>query len=438
LCDDGPGSSDPRDFFIINNHLYFFAETANTGRELYITDGTRETTRLIRDTIVGPDGQEFSRNVFGNDTEKYFLGPNSEIWRTDGTHSGTEIAVPLGADFNGILGYIDEDLIYVSGIELFKINSTSNEPTLIHTFDESCRQIRNLVPEFQFGSVDPADAILLSVFCSVHTSNTSNYSAWVTDGTSAGTSPIPGFATGLAIFFGELNGRYYFEVLCNIRDCQESLVHTDGYSTTTVINEESRATIRVGSALVNNELAFRWSYEIWLTDGTERNTRPLTDFGMAQKGLANIGDNLLYFQGRNFESINELWISDGTAIGTRKHTGFGASTYVTGLTIGNRHYFLLDNENDAIELWVIDSSLAAPRELAAFNRNTVPPAGGFNLTAEGQRLYFRGSDRVWHSDGTVGETFPLIYTSPEVFQGPVMSFLNAIYYLLMDDDEEEK
>jgi len=437
--DDGPGSSDPRDFFIINDHLYFFAETANTGRELYTTNGNREFTRLIRDTIVGPDGQQpFINAIFGDNTEKYFLGPNSEIWRTDGTHSGTAIAVSPNTDFNGILGYIDGDLIYSNGIKLFRINSISNEPILIHTFEERCR-IRNLVTEFQFGSVDPVDAVFLSLFCPVHTLNTSNYSAWITDGTSAGTSPIPGFATGLAIFFGELNERHYFEVLCNIRDCEESLVHTDGYSTTTVINGENRlGSIRGRSVILNNELVFDWNNETWLTDGTERNTRPLTDFSARQAGRANLGDNIVFFQGESFDSRNELWISDGTVSGTRRNTSFGASNYVAGQTIGNKHYFLLDSENGAIELWVIDSSLAPPRKLAAFSRNTRPPTISFNLTAEGQRLYFRGSDRIWHSDGTVGETFPLIYTSPEVFQGPVMPFLNAIYHLLMDDDEEQK
>lgn len=85
-------------FEIYNNKLYFTAQTADSGLELWSTDGTVSGTTLVKDIFVGTSSAfnptyDPHFTVFNN---KLFFVANDgvvgyELWSTDGTTSGTAL-----------------------------------------------------------------------------------------------------------------------------------------------------------------------------------------------------------------------------------------------------------------------------------------------------------------------------------------------------------
>lgn len=88
----GINSSNPNNFIVYNNLLYFRATQSSTGEELWVTDGTPEGTERVID--INPGSSSSSPNQFtiiGN--ELYFVANDGvygqELWKTDGTPEGT-------------------------------------------------------------------------------------------------------------------------------------------------------------------------------------------------------------------------------------------------------------------------------------------------------------------------------------------------------------
>lgn len=106
--------------FIMNNKLYFVAETPAEGKELWVTDGTAAGTQLVKDIIAGSGGSNPS-NFVQYRYHTYFSADNAtgdrQVFWTDGTTTGTTAIMPVGglidplttggftgfADYNGSL-----------------------------------------------------------------------------------------------------------------------------------------------------------------------------------------------------------------------------------------------------------------------------------------------------------------------------------------------
>lgn len=63
---EGTEGSNPQHFTILNDSLYFTATDAQAGNELYVTDGTPEKTHLVGDFVVGTDGSYISDMIAYN------------------------------------------------------------------------------------------------------------------------------------------------------------------------------------------------------------------------------------------------------------------------------------------------------------------------------------------------------------------------------------
>lgn len=82
---------------------YFMASNDASGDELWVTDGTREGTMMIKDINAGSEGS-LPANLIGVGGSVYFtattVAEGTEIWVTDGTETGTTLLIDLfeGAD----------------------------------------------------------------------------------------------------------------------------------------------------------------------------------------------------------------------------------------------------------------------------------------------------------------------------------------------------
>ncbi len=92
--------------FVWNNNIYFNAGTRISGGEPWVSDGTREGTRMLKDIMPGINGSfhstdylEVSRYFHLFRDRLWFCADDGihgyEVWSTDGTTSGTQLALDL-------------------------------------------------------------------------------------------------------------------------------------------------------------------------------------------------------------------------------------------------------------------------------------------------------------------------------------------------------
>ena len=111
-----------RNFTEFNDRLYFNANDGEDNDELWVTDGTAEGTQLVKD--INPEGGSSPRNFTVLNDHLYFgaRGENGEeLWVTDGTAEGTKLVADInpGERNNGFANSSSPTNFIVFGDELF-------------------------------------------------------------------------------------------------------------------------------------------------------------------------------------------------------------------------------------------------------------------------------------------------------------------------------
>ena len=102
----GTANSFPGDFTVMKvgtkRVLFFAASDGTSGRELWRSDGSGAGTRRVKDITAGGDGSTPSELVVMKVGTRQLLylrasdaGGGSELWRSDGTKSGTRLAADI-------------------------------------------------------------------------------------------------------------------------------------------------------------------------------------------------------------------------------------------------------------------------------------------------------------------------------------------------------
>jgi ELWxxDGT repeat protein len=190
----------------LNNKLYFFADNFADGRELWVTDGTRDGTKLLKD--INPDRSSsldfYGLTKFNN--KLYFSaddGSNGrELWISDGTESGTQLLKDLNPgsyDFNGYsypessspkeffkfnnkLYFIADD--GVNGTELWVTDGTTNGTQLLKDINPQVFSNPRFFTEFN------------NKLYFVANDGVNGTELWVTDGTTNGTQLVADIRPG--------------------------------------------------------------------------------------------------------------------------------------------------------------------------------------------------------------------------------------------------
>jgi len=124
--------SNPNYFTEYNGKVYFAASNGLTnGTELWVTDGTEQGTKMLKDILPGTNSSNPERFVVVKN-KLYFFATNAsfnkEIWETDGTEAGTKSLASV-ASGSSLVSYND-NLYTVArlsnsdaiGVELYKVN----------------------------------------------------------------------------------------------------------------------------------------------------------------------------------------------------------------------------------------------------------------------------------------------------------------------------
>ena len=217
-------SSSPYDLTEFNDKLYFSANDGENGQELWVTDGTSSGTQLLVDIRPGTtyEGRFYYEVGYGSfpgdltefDGKLYFSANNGEsgreLWVSDGTGSGTQLLVDINSsssssprdltEFDGKLYFSADDS--ENGEELWVSDGTSSGTQLVADINSSSSSSPRDLTEFDGKLYFSAD------------DGENGEELWVSDGTSSGTQLVADINPGSSSFspfgFTEFDGKLYF------------------------------------------------------------------------------------------------------------------------------------------------------------------------------------------------------------------------------------
>ena len=211
-----PNSSNPQGLTAVGDTLFFAADDGVNGTELWQSDGTVSGTVLVKDIYSGSsydyDTYSYAPNSSNPQDLKdvggvlFFIADDGthgeELWRSDGTSSGTGLVKDIESGSEGNLSYypgltvVDDTLFFsasdgVYGRELWKSDGTEAGTVLvkdIHTGSDSYGDPNNSYPFYM-------QAVNGTLYFSAYTS-AAGRELWQSDGTAAGTVQMADVALG--------------------------------------------------------------------------------------------------------------------------------------------------------------------------------------------------------------------------------------------------
>jgi ELWxxDGT repeat protein len=432
----------PSGLAVLGDRVVFIANDGTHGREIWVSDGTRAGTSMLRDTKPGAEaGLTFYTLAAG--PYVYFSATDSahgtELWRTDGTPAGTELVADLVAGTGSSDAYpeaaIEGRLVFTTrfaGLEVWESDGSSAGTRRLASLDaQNVGLFAGLSDELLFVTGDGGGSNL-----------------WRSDRTEPGTLRIEEFETGAGSFPSILHpfgGRVAF----SLSDSDSpSLWASDGTGAGTVPLREMLTagggfTTRQSAAL-GGELFFaatepEHGMELWATDGSPEGTRLIRDIvpgGPDSHPFAMtpaLGQ--LFFAAWNGARL-ALFSTDGTGAGTHEvgqvspHTEGGAL-----LSAGGFLYLIAGDADHGGELWRTDGTDAGTVLVKDINPGPDSSAVSTLAALNGGAVFGAwdgGSWGLWKSDGTAAGTlrireFPSWLGGDLTAAGGLVYFTSGVY-----------
>lgn len=420
----------PAALFKVNSTLFFTAEDAIHGRELWRADGSEAGTELVKDIFPGSAGAAPANFVHVNGT-LFFTAEDGthgrELWKSNGTAEGTGLVKDIapGAGSFGLTQFTP-----VNGRLFFLVDDGTNGP-VIWVSDGTASGTQPLWASLGLEAAELTAANNQLFFTA--TDATHGRELWKSDGTDAGTTLVRDIVPGPTGSNGEIAYRQYL----------------------TAVN--GTLYLVADSVWEDSGVAFP---AIWKSDGTEAGTVLVYDAAgdpyFPPKELTNVNGTLFFSTDSPLCRCSDVWYTDGTPAGTHRIAGFQGAGYV-GFQ-GKTFFSGADpTGNPSIpvherELWYTDGSQAGTQLLKDIRPGTYEEYtndgtlevryGSFpeNLTVVNDWLFFTADDGVhgrelWKTGGAESNTALVADLNPGAASAEAASLvdLNGVLFFTAQD-----
>ena len=375
------------------------------GLELWRSDGTPSGTYRLKDINAG------KASSLEKDTEFLAVGSmmfftaddgvhGKELWKTDGTSAGTVMVkdintfgeIDLGTGISYTEGSFPDNLTNVNGTIFFRVSTTIYLASSTLWKTDGTRAGTVMVSSV--GGVNDLTRAGSLLFFSANDGVHGN-ELWKTDGTAAGTAMVKDINT-----FGEI-------------DLGTGISYTEDSSPDDLINVN-------GTVFFTARRDNPWDRRLWKTDGTAAGT---VELGAAVPlGNPIRAGGRLFFNEFDYNNHSKLWTSDGTAGGTKLLRDFGDGRVLRMSRFkGTLLVLVFGGTNDyGAELWRSDGSVAGTVRVRELQKLMARPNSFVGYLSEpvirDDGMYFSTavfpSGRIdetarialWRSDGTPAGT----------------------------------
>ena len=445
-------SSNPSDFTVAGDKLYFTADDGIHGRRLWMNNGISSKSIMIDNgakhsmsysikNIITVDGKVFFTSKLADNTER--LGARSIYVSYIGSDTATKIDDAVVDDRSWysftedkMIGF-NHKLFYVSLTRLNVYNPTTDKHEVIEDGSISILgYIDNTLYFLKNGDMlykwENQQSSMIKRFSSYiqYTKISGNKlfvladkekELWVFNKVNDSVNLLKTFSKSISNYFRKqlisFHGKLYF--IGNDSENGEALWVSDGTTDGTKffkdINHEGLS-IRLTEPFVHNDkFYFASGREPWVSDGTASGTKILEIrtgiYGSYPKGFTAF-NNKVYFEANNGNS-NNLYVTDGTESGTEQVTHYTSKDEFTigELTVFNKHLFFYGQSiEEGKEVWRSDGTESGTALFANISRTTKSSSReNTKYTKMGQYYYFSANDGnghrgmnypLWRTDGT--------------------------------------
>ncbi|MCC6786159.1 MAG: hypothetical protein IT457_25165 [Planctomycetes bacterium] len=383
--------------------FYFAARRADSGEELWRSDGTPSGTALVADLNPGTASSS-PRMLSPTPLGLFFVardaGNVDRLWLSDGTGAGTAI-VP-GISYPQALAGTTSGAVFTmyaaaTGRELHFSDGTANGPVLLADATPGT-----------VGSIVYDRGISLGARAVFYLSTPSDgFEPWVSDGSPAGTFRLRDIAPGAASSLPSSSLPY---------------LTRSGNRVWFVADDGSHGA------------------EPWVSDGTSNGTQLVADIvpGSAGSDPQAFGPTPsgAVFRATTVAAGTEPWISDGSAGGTRLLAdvvpGPNGSSPDQLFGVGTRYWFSATTSAAGAEPWVSDGTAPGTRLLADLGV-AIADSNPAEFVAAGARTVFVANDgtglEAFGSDGTAAGTQKLDLGTGSASPAELTSFQNFAWFI---------
>lgn len=468
------GDAEPRYLTNVNGTLYFTANTvvedgsgaSVTGHELWMTNGTEQTTIMVAEIVPGVMGSNpwslinvngvlyfeagsddnrglwtasgsgvsfvttvrmaspinVNGTVIFRGTDQLNQLKDSEIWRSNGSEGSTKLVKDIRGTDSSNPRYLTE----VNGTLYFAADDGVHGTELWKTFGSPLRT--ELVKDVEDGSGGSSPKFLTNVDGTLYfTANdgVNGWELWKSNGTSEGTVLVKNIGTGdddsNPRYLTNINGTLFFRAFDAANGWE--LWKSNGTEPGTVLVADLRSGPSSSNPYqltnVNGTLFFEADngingFELWKTDGEQTVLVKDIRTGSASSypfRLTNV-NGTLFFRCNDGVTGYELWKSDGTEENTVPikdiRPGPASSNPQQFALVNDTLYFQANDGARGWELWKSQGT-AATTVLVKDIRSGSGSGYPVRLTDVNGTLFFQANDGVrgyelWKSDGTAAKT----------------------------------
>ncbi|MEQ8908838.1 MAG: T9SS type A sorting domain-containing protein [Vicingaceae bacterium] len=440
---------DPNGYYMVPNYFkalpngeVCFLVNDQSSTQLWKTDGTSSGTTSITNLTnsVAAINSNFSENepdFFTPSNQMLYYRDSQKLWRTDGTASGTAkvsnnlifpsgFGNPTAPRSYYMVDYNNE--LFFSAASLVGDSITSK----LYKVDKN-QSMPVLVNSMVMLESEEANGELIMIANEAKTGE----ELWKTDGSSAGTILVKDFAPNLPESSNPTI-EFTFGQYAAFKQADKMWV-TDGTNKATVKLSDIESNI---SFSLGNTLYFGNRDTLYSSDGTLSGTSLAFTIQSGNLGFTkgSSANNLYFYEAQSNSSgrTDLLYVTDGTQTGTRqvKELYPSAGGFITANSFhkfGNKVIFYANNPNGNRDIWVSDGTNTGTNKL---NLNDFIAATYLQGITFNNEFYFAARTAstpmgIWKTDGTPSGT-AFVTSKTELFYQPV-EFQGEIYFVGEDN-----